>query len=236
MITTPRTIGAAERIAMQFCEATIVSAAKRGTHGMALESWDEALESDRIIITDAVQLLLDTKTIQEPPAPPDTTQAERLTRWQQAIVTDILTGDCPFGILEHIQKHAGPDLLKHVLETPGDDDVHELANARVWSASMHNLLGVFDTIYLGTQPMTIQEQLDRLADQYRRNPATRTPEPSAPAAHKISYHKHSSDEEYKFSCTCGAHWTLGANATQSQLTESVRSHQISVGLAPSVTL
>lgn len=161
---------------------------------------------------------------------------KRLEAWQQAIVTDILTGDCPFGILEHIQKHAGPDLLKHVLETPGDDDPHELANARVWSASMHNLLDVFDIIYLGNRPMTLQEQLDRLADQYRRNPATRTPEPATQNEHHMNYFQPFGDGDFLIRCSCGAHWKLARSATPAQLEESKRSHRISVGLEPSVTL
>ena len=55
--------------------------------------------------------------------------------------------------------------------------------------------------------------------------------------HKISYFKGPGDgTEYKFSCTCGAKWTLGTNATTAQINESFKSHQISVGLKPSEVL
>lgn len=99
----------------------------------------------------------------------------RLQRWIEAIARDIDNSVCPFGILEHIQKHAGPDLLLHVLRSDPDES-GPIVDARIWSASMHNLLAIFDQMFCHV-PITPEEQLARLEDQHRRNPTTRTKEP-----------------------------------------------------------
>lgn len=98
--------------------------------------------------------------------------------WIQAIAHDIDRGACPEGILEHIQKHAGPDLLRHVINHP----LHPTGGRtgffdwRRWSASMHNLLEIFDLLFLD-EPITVEEKLQRLREHYERHPESRTPEP-----------------------------------------------------------
>lgn len=107
-------------------------------------------------------------------------EQQRYAAWIRAIAYDVVMGTCPDGILEHIQKHAGPDLLGHVLDTKRHPDASPmfLHEARRWSASMANLLALFDQLYLPGEPVTIAERLARLQDQYDRKPQTRTPDPS----------------------------------------------------------
>lgn len=95
--------------------------------------------------------------------------AVRYSHWITAIVNDIDLGTCPLGIIDHISKHAGPDLEFQ--------RYHEVnPNWRRWSASMHNLLAMFDEAFLDT-PITISEKLYRLEEHYQSN-TNRTPEPS----------------------------------------------------------
>lgn len=116
--------------------------------------------------------------------------------WVAAIAEDVKGERC-VGILQHIVKHSTVDLNKHVQEREPD--------WRRWSASMHNLLAIFDSVYLGGVPPSIEEQLLRLQDHYVRNPTRRTPfprrgteevDPNHPWRNKVG------ENRYKGSCGC----------------------------------
>lgn len=93
--------------------------------------------------------------------------------WIENIIIDVLSGDCPMGIVEHIQKHAGAD-LRWLFQTPlAKLDPKDL---RRWSASMHNLLAMFDHQYLG-EPITTEEKVARLQAHYDQHGSTRTGPP-----------------------------------------------------------
>lgn len=92
-----------------------------------------------------------------------------LRRWAQAIAEDMRSGKCPHDIVGHIQKHAIEDLNRHAA-----DGMDKLGCTR-WAASMRNLVMIFEEYY-DVHP-TVEDQLERLEDQYRRKPDIRTPSP-----------------------------------------------------------
>lgn len=98
-------------------------------------------------------------------------QTQHWADWIHAIVNDLLEQRCPEEILAHIQKHAGTDLQRHMFERDNGG-----TDWRIWSASMHNLLAIFDSMYLH-HAITTPELLERLRAHYRSSPKTRTPEP-----------------------------------------------------------
>jgi hypothetical protein len=142
-----------------------------------LKAWTKLLASDRGVLLDydaslSLRMTLAAMARLMAKLQPTALQV-RHERWVTAIVADIESGKCPLGIIDHIQKHAGHDLDQHLMElgAPGVTDW------RRWSASMHNLLAIFDAQFLKDEPMTMQEMLDRFQDQHDRKPNERTPEP-----------------------------------------------------------
>ena len=96
-------------------------------------------------------------------------------QWIRDIATHMIQGTCDAqGILEHIQKHSGPDLLGYVRAEARGQSV----NWMEWSASMHNLLEIADAILMGRQP-TADDKLARLQRHFERN-KNRTPPPAVP--------------------------------------------------------
>jgi hypothetical protein len=99
-------------------------------------------------------------------------------RWIQDISADILSLNCLEGILTHIQKHAGPDLLGYMIyRQAAPPEVSSREYWVKWSASMHNLLAIFDEINLGGAAPSTEEKLERLRNHYKKDPHRRTPEP-----------------------------------------------------------
>jgi len=93
-------------------------------------------------------------------------------KWIANIGVDVKHKYC-VGILEHIRKHVFADLQKHFDE----EQKTGKTDWRTWSASMRNLLDIFDEVYLDGRPPTIDEQIARLQSHYERHPDKRTGPP-----------------------------------------------------------
>jgi hypothetical protein len=91
-------------------------------------------------------------------------------KWIECITHDISSGRCPQRIESHIIKHATKDLKKYMTK--------DKPNWKHWSASMHNLMAIFDKIFLNGKTPTLEEKLGRLREKYKKNPKTHTPEPN----------------------------------------------------------
>lgn len=70
-------------------------------------------------------------------------------------------------LTDHIMKHATQDLSWHIASTR--------PQWQAWSASMHNLLAIFDDVFLGGAPC-IEARIERLRNKSTKDPNV-TPEP-----------------------------------------------------------
>jgi hypothetical protein len=104
--------------------------------------------------------------------------SEQLYRtWIAAIRSDANAADSKLdGIIDHIQRHAGPHLQSYV------DDHKDL---RLWAAGMFNLLYIFEQVALGGRAVTIDEMLDRLYNKSVNDPLHTTPCPVEPPMSKL---------------------------------------------------
>ena len=91
-------------------------------------------------------------------------------RWIQDCVDSPKAGETREALLEHIQKHAGPDLMKRV--NSGDD-----ADWSGWVASMYNILAIFELKTLGRK-VTVEEKLFKMHHGFSKNQDTFQPPPS----------------------------------------------------------
>lgn len=89
--------------------------------------------------------------------------------WIHNIAEDVRAHNC-MGVLEHIGKHCGPDLDRYMAMDATQDQW------RNWSASMHNLLAIFDAVMLESTP-TERERIDQLMRHWIAHQDTRTPPP-----------------------------------------------------------
>lgn len=94
--------------------------------------------------------------------------SERYAAWITAIAQDIERGHAKEPVDQHLMRHATADLLKY-LTTPGLD-------LRRWSASMHNMLALFDEMYFD-RPITVEEKMQRLQEWNTKHPDQATPAP-----------------------------------------------------------
>ena len=84
-------------------------------------------------------------------------QQERETyyrQWIENCITSGKEGESKAALLQHIQKHAGPDLMRRVMEG-------EEADWAGWIASMYNLLAIFELRFINRQ-VTVAEKIDKM--------------------------------------------------------------------------
>jgi hypothetical protein len=100
---------------------------------------------------------------------------EYLARWLDAIVEDLESERCPQAITDHIKKHFGPDLDKHLAEVERTGRTDWL----VWFASASNLLEIYRRMceLNPARGEWVEARLARLQVKYDRNPETHTPPP-----------------------------------------------------------
>lgn len=96
----------------------------------------------------------------------DLTAEQRVDRWLVQIADEIRSGECPDGILEHIEKHVTQEMTADI----------QAGKLESWVASMENLISILRLVY--RVDISPEMQLRRLQEQVLKFPDRRTAEPA----------------------------------------------------------